>query len=134
MPKKQATNEYGQQIIKWKVPEYDKHNRDKGWYIISSLVAFALLIYAFFSGNFLFAVIVIISGIVIILHDGQEPDIVNFALTDEGVIVGRKFYDYDEFKFFSIVYKPRQEVKNLYFEFFTSCLGLYTMEKNLNSS
>ena len=52
MSRKQATNEYGQQIIKWKVPEYDKHNRDKGWYIISSLVAFALLIYAFFSGNF----------------------------------------------------------------------------------
>ena len=42
---------------------------------------------------------------------------VKISLTDEGVIVGKKFYDYDEIKDFSVVYKPRQEVKNLYFEF-----------------
>jgi len=117
MPKKQKITDYGDEIMSWKVPEYEKHERSTGWYIISSIVALLLLLYSFFSGNFLFAVIVIIAAIVIILHDGSHPDLIEVSLTDEGVIVGKKFYDYDELKDFSVIYKPRQEIKNLYFEF-----------------
>jgi len=70
-----------------------------------------------FSGNFLFAAIIIIGALVIIIHDDREPMRVDFSITDEGLIVGKRFYDYDEIKDFAIVYKPHQEVKNLYFEF-----------------
>jgi len=117
MPKKQATIDYGEEIISWQVPEYEKHQRTKSWYIMASIITLLLLLYSFFSANFLFAVIIIVVALVIILHDGQEPRQVKVSLTDEGVIMGRKFYDYDEIKNFSIVYKPRQEIKNLYFEF-----------------
>lgn len=107
----------GKKIIGWSIPEYDKHEREKNWYIISAAVGLLLLIYSFFSGNFLFAAIIIIGALVIIIHDGQEPMKINFIITDEGLLVGRKFYDYDIIKDFSIVYKPRENVKNLYFEF-----------------
>ncbi|MDD5290549.1 MAG: hypothetical protein PHZ04_00330 [Patescibacteria group bacterium] len=114
MPKNQ---EKKPENIDWQVPEYDKHEKGKNWYIFYSLLAFLLIIYSFFSGNFLFAVIIIIAAVVIVLRDGQEPDLVKISLTEEGVTVGKKFHDYDEFKNFSIVYKPQQEIKNLYFEF-----------------
>lgn len=118
MPKKQEkTTSREDEDISWQVPEYEKHKKGKGWYIFYSIIAFLLILYSFLSGNFLFAVIIIIAAIVIVLRDGQEPDSVRISLTAEGVIVGRKFYDYDEFKDFSIVYKPKLEVKNLYFEF-----------------
>jgi len=117
MAKKPATIDYGDEIISWQVPEYEKHNRTKAWYITASIVALLLLLYSFFSGNFLFAVIIIVVTLVIILHDGREPDSVKVNITDEGIIVGRKFYDYDDLKDFSIIYKPRQKIKNLYFEF-----------------
>jgi hypothetical protein len=119
MPKKQGEQQidYGDEIIGWEVPEYEKHERTKAWYITASIIAVLLLLYSFWTANFLFAVIIIITSLVIILHDGQEPDMVRFSITDEGIIIGRKFYDYDEIKDFSIVYKPRQGVKNLYFEF-----------------
>jgi len=106
--------------INWQIPEYEKHERGKRWYIFSTIASLLLLLYSFLSGNFLFAVIIIVVAIVIILHDGQEPQQIRVNLTDEGVEVGRKFYDYDEFKDFSVVYKPRQGVKNLYFEFKSS--------------
>jgi len=112
--------DFGDEIIGWTVSEYDKHERTKGWYITASIVALLLLFYSFMSANFLFAVIIIVVALVVVLHDGQEPDKVKFSLTDEGVMIGRKFYDYDEIKDFSIVYKPRQEIKNLYFEFKTA--------------
>ncbi|MFH1522383.1 MAG: hypothetical protein ABIE43_01025 [Patescibacteria group bacterium] len=117
MVKKQNATDYGDEIISWQVPEYEKHTRNKSWYIIAIIIALLLMLYSFFNTNFLFAVIIIITAIVIIMHDGQEPAMIKISLTDEGMIVGRKFYDYDDFKNFSIVYKPRQEVKNLYFEF-----------------
>jgi len=120
MPEKQnSSDELGKIIASWSIPEYDKHERERNWYIIAAIVGLIFLIYSFFSGNFLFAAIIIIGAFVIIMHDGQEPAQVNFSITDEGLIVGRKFYDYDVIKDFSIVYKPRENVKNLYFEFKT---------------
>jgi hypothetical protein len=61
--------------------------------------------------------IIIVISIIIILNDGQKPMTVNFSITDEGVMIGKKFYDYDELKNFSVIYKPRRDIKNLYFEF-----------------
>jgi len=117
MAKKPTIIDLGDEIVGWETPEYEKHERTKLWYIIAIVTALLLLLFAFLTANFLFAVIIIIVSLVIILHDSREPDMIKVSLTDEGVIVGRKFYDYDELKNFSIVYKPRQDVKNLYFEF-----------------
>ena len=119
LEKQNSSDELGKIITSWSIPEYDKHERERNWYIIAAIVGLIFLIYSFFSGNFLFAAIIIIGAFVIIMHDGQEPAQVNFSITDEGLIVGRKFYDYDVIKDFSIVYKPRENVKNLYFEFKT---------------
>lgn len=108
---------YGNEIASWQVPEYEKHERTKLWYITTIVIALALLLFAFFTKNFLFAVIIITAGFITILHDGREPDLIKITVTNEGIIVGRKFYDYDEIKDFSIVYKPSQGIKNLYCEF-----------------
>lgn len=133
MPENQEQINYGDEIIGWAVPEYEKHERPKSWYIAASIVAVLLLIYSFWTANFLFAVIIIVASLVIILHDGREPDLVRFSITDEGIIIGRKFYDFDEIKDFSIVYKPKQGVKNLYFEFKNSLkhrLSIPLQDKN----
>ncbi|MDD5071925.1 MAG: hypothetical protein PHQ42_04300 [Patescibacteria group bacterium] len=118
MPKNQEKSRESElKNIGWQVPEYDKLNKGGGWYIFYGILGLSLILYSFFSGNFLFAVIIIIAAIVIILRDGQEPDLIKISLTEEGVIVGKKFHDYDDLKNFSIVYKPKQAIKNLYFEF-----------------
>ncbi len=117
MPQSAKTIDYGKKIMGWKIPEYDKHERTQNWYVIAAIVGALLVIYSFFSGNFLFAAIIIIGAFVIIMHDGQEPVKIDFNITDEGVIVGKNFYAYDTLKDFSLVYKPNQKIKNLYFEF-----------------
>lgn len=111
------TGDYGHGLISWEVPEYDKHDRAKSWYIKAGLIALLLVIYSFLTANFLFAIIVIIVSLVVVLHDGQEPERVVFSISDDGIIIGSRFYDYDDISNFSVVYKPSLEVKNLYFEF-----------------
>jgi len=115
--KKEIKTNFGTILASWAVLEYDKHPRSKNWYILSFILAFALLIFSYFTDNFLFAVIILIFALITILHDGQLPGRVRFAITEEGVIIGKKFIDWDEIENFSIIYKPLEGVKNLYFEF-----------------
>lgn len=117
MEESQQTTGYGQVFASWQVPEYDKHERSKNWYIAVSAVVVVLLAYSYFTANFLFAVIIIVGSMVVIINDGQEPALVDVGLATDGVIVGKKFYDYDEIKHFAIVYKPNLGVKKIYFEF-----------------
>ncbi len=105
------------EIISWEVPEYEKHERSKRWYLLFGIIALAFLIYAAATGNFLFAIIIIIAGFVLILNDARTPQSVVIGLTTEGIIVGRKFFDYDEMQSFAIIYKPHADIKQLYFEF-----------------
>ncbi len=104
-------------IIEWRVPEFETHQRTKKWYFYAILISAILLLFAFLSGNYLFAIFIILSAIIIVLHDKQEPIPVYFAITTTGIIIGKKRYDYSELKNFSIVFKPHLNKKNLYFEF-----------------
>jgi hypothetical protein len=109
--------DYGRELARWRVPEHDKYVRTRSWYIGAGIVAFLMLIFAFYTLNFLFAVIIIIVSAIIFWRDTQESEIVDVFLTTEGVIIGRKFYDYEELKDFCLLFKPRDNVKHLYFEF-----------------
>lgn len=103
--------------FEWEIEEYTRHERTKQWYAIAISVALFLMLFSFLTGNFLFAVIIVITALVVILHDGSAPARVRVLLTSEGVSVGRKFYDYDEINDFTVIYKPQHGVKNIYFEF-----------------
>lgn len=105
------------EIISWEIPEYEKHSRSKLWYLIFAIIAILMLVYAVFTANFLFAIIIIIGGLIMIINDARNPQGVLVTIANEGVIVGRKFYDYDEIRSFSIVYKPAIGVKKIYFIF-----------------
>jgi len=104
-------------LFSWMISEYEQPLRTRNWYIGAISVAVVFLIFAIISKNFLFAVIIIISALIYILHDGSQPMKVLFAVEKEGIKIGRKFYDFDEIATFAVVYKPKMNVKNLYFEF-----------------
>lgn len=110
-------NESTHKEITWEVPEYDMHERSRNWYIVASIIAALLFIYAIISSNYLFIIIIILTVFLVIAREKHDVNkiIVMFGL--EGLNIGKAFYDYDLFKNFSIVFKPHQNVKNLYLEF-----------------
>ncbi len=134
------------QYLSWQVPEYDKHERGKKWYIIATIVLIVFLFFCFFeinswkivflgtNSNFIFALILIISAIITIINDGQKPNMVDFKIGPEGVNIGKKFYDYDELKHFSVIYKPNMDIKHLYLEFKNSLtrprLSIHLMDQD----
>ena len=123
------------QSLSWQVPEYEPKERNRRWYTLAVIFLLIALFFCFFeihawkpvflglNSNFIFALILILSSIVMIINDGQDPRIVDFKIGPEGINIGKKFYDYDELKHFSIIYKPNMEVKHLYIEFKNSLIN-----------
>ncbi len=116
MPKdiSRVTVPVGTLIFEWEVKEYDEHERSRRWYYIMFGLGVLLIVQAIYTKNYLFAMILVLFGIILYIHEMQAPAEVYFAITETGVIVGRKFYRYSEFTNFWIIYNP-PEVKNLYF-------------------
>lgn len=102
--------------MSWRVPEYQHHHRGILWYIIAIIVVIALIVFCIFTNNFLFAFFIIIATAVLIIDDSRHPNKVRVEINEDGLYLGQKFYDFDEFKNFAIVYKPKEEIKNLYLE------------------
>ena len=101
-------------VFDWEVNEYEKHDRNKRWYVITAIVGVALLLYSVISGNYLFTLVVVLFGIVLFLQDMQQPMQVSFAVTETGIVVGSTYYPFKEITSYWIIYNP-PEVKNIYF-------------------
>lgn len=104
-------------VISWTVPEYSNNKKNKRWYLMAGIVGILLLIYSLFTANFLFAVIVVTAAMIIIMRQGEKVSLLEVTITDDGVEVGKDSYNWDGFNNFSIVYRPKEDIKNLYFEF-----------------
>jgi hypothetical protein len=116
----------GSPQLEWEVDEYPAHQRSKVWYIIASVVGVALIIYDVATANFLFAVIILMVGVITLLSSLVPPDRVPVVITNTGVVVSDLYYDFQSIKDFSIAYDP-PHVKNLYLEFHSPWQPLLTV-------
>lgn len=105
---------YGKILAEWAVPEYIKYQRTKTWYVVMGSIGVALLLYAAFTKNFLFVVILLLVALIAYLHERQNPEILEFMILEGGVVLGTRYYPYKEIKSFWIIYEP-PDVKMLYF-------------------
>jgi len=111
-----VATEFGRILIAWQVDEYPNHDRSRLWFVLGAIGAVLLIIYAIATANFLFAVILLTGGIVILLSTFQAPEKIDVGITSNGIIVGDHFHNYKEIKNFSIAYEP-PAVKTLYVDF-----------------
>ena len=111
-----SITEYGKILASWQVDEYPNHDRSRTWYVLGAIGGVCLIIYAIATANFLFAIIILISGIITLLSTFQAPEKLDIAITSSGIIVGNDYYVYKEVKDFSIIYEP-PTIKVLYFDF-----------------
>jgi len=105
----------GEILYKWTVPEYEKHERGTLWYALILGFGSLLVIYGLFSNNFLFALIIILAGIILFIQSRQEAPDVSVQITEFGVGLGGRFYSYSELDNFYIIYQP-PDVKTLFIE------------------
>lgn len=105
----------GEILHSWRIKEYERHERPTAWYVLMGVLGALLVGYGIFSGNFLFALIVVLFAIILFLQSHQEPSEFPFCVTELGVCVNNRFYPYSELGKFYLIYNP-PDVKMLFID------------------
>lgn len=102
----------GKILMEWEAPEYNHYEKGADWYWWAGLCAVLLLTLAVWQRSFLFGTLVLIGWFTVILHASKQPRIINFAITERGMLVEDRLYPWHELKSFWIFYNPplRQEI------------------------
>lgn len=100
-------------ILTWRTPEFIKYSKDNSWYwavgIIFASLVFVFLVLESFTGAILFGLI----ATMVIVYGAKDPKMINASITEDGVLLGGLFHDYEEdLRSFWINYQPG-EVKEL---------------------
>ncbi len=106
--------QYGEVIASWRAPAFHHYRRGRWWYVIVALIAIGLLVYAFATANFLFAVLVVMFGMIVAIQSSRKPEPLDVTVTNVGVLHGSRFIPYKDLKSFWIIYDP--PVKTLYLD------------------
>lgn len=103
----------GQSLLRWTFTEFKRPHRTRSWWITAGIVTAVLVIYSIFTSNFLFAIIVLIGAVLLINEYRRNPRRIECHITNTGIIIGKKFWRYNELRNYWIAYHP-PEVTNLY--------------------
>lgn len=116
----------------WAFPEFKQHEHSRKWWIWFIVIDLALLLFALFTTNFLFALIIVIITGIIIFREYHGAEEVTCSIADDGIGVNDRLYEWREIENFWFAYEP-PEVKELYFKFksfFSPSLTIPLQEEN----
>lgn len=103
-------------IFAWEAEEFKKSEFDPWKIGVLATVAVIIIIYAVFTANYLFALIIIMAAIIVQIFTKKEPAKVNVSITNQGVRVNDNYFSYEkDLRSFWILYNP-PEVKTLNFD------------------
>jgi len=93
-------------LLHWRAPEYEKYERGRRWYLYVALVLLAIIGYAVYTDSPIMAITFVLIGVVGYIFLNRDPQTIDFAVTQDGIIAGREMYDFDIIKSFWIFYEP----------------------------
>ena len=100
-------------IFEWRSPEHRFDKKTADWYWMFGIACIAITTLAFYFGNILFGIFIIIAGITIGTLSYKETKEVEVKITTKGVILGRKLYPWRSYSMFSIDYEHMHESRIL---------------------
>lgn len=99
----------------WETKPFTRYERSKSWYLWMTITAVFLVAYSIWSGNFLFAFLVLLVGIILILAGNEEPAPILVQVGENGIVWDGQMHLYQDLGEFGIVYQPPY-TKVLYIE------------------
>ena len=107
---------HGDLRTEWKFPEFVPHARSRAWYLMFMLAVAAFGALAVWQANYTFLMIIVLATVIYVIRLRMQPPLVTFSIREEGIEISGRFYAWEEFKEYWILYKP-PTVKKLYLEF-----------------
>lgn len=94
-------------LMNWESREFIQYDRNPAWILVVYILASLILIYAIWTMNFLFAVLVVLFTIVIVIYTQRKPNILKVAVMKKGFKINDTLYTYeDDLENFWVLYNP----------------------------
>lgn len=89
-------------VVAWEAPAHHHIEKSSDWFWALGIITVSASAAAFFFGNFLFAILIIIAACIMALLANREPQTVSYAVTPRGLRVGDRLYPYSTLEAFYI--------------------------------
>jgi hypothetical protein len=92
-------------LCHWQAPEFEARQRDKRWFVYLALALMAIIGYAVYANSPIMAITFILIGVVGYTYIEKEPRILDFMITEDGIVAGKEIFEYERIKSFWIFYE-----------------------------
>lgn len=89
-------------LLTWWAYEYPLKKRGSDWFWALGILTASLFITAILLKNFLFAVLILISGTLLVLFSIRKPRVVTFEIFDTGILIEKHLYLFKDLDAFFI--------------------------------
>lgn len=86
--------------INWSFLEYEEKERNPDWFWALGVIVIASSITAIIFKNYFFAILLIISGILLAFFAIKKPEVVSYELNEKGLKIKDRIYLYEKIKAF----------------------------------
>jgi len=103
--------------LEWTALEYEDKERDPDWFWALGIIVVTSSIASIIYGNYFFAVLIILSGVLLGFFAKKKPDVVYYELNSKGLRIRSRLYPYDNIKSFWVQIAHPDDVlmKDLFF-------------------
>lgn len=98
--------------LEWFAPEYEEKERSADWFWALGIIVVTSSVTSIIFGNYFFAVLLILSGILLGFFAIKKPETIHYELNNQGLKVRTRLYPYENIKSFWVQVDPNSE-KNL---------------------
>lgn len=86
----------------WQALEYEHKEKSSDWYWAVGIITFSVALTAFILGNYIFGIVVIVSGFSLAISASRKPEIATFELNKTGVVINSKQTSYTSLRSFYV--------------------------------
>ncbi len=90
------------ETLEWSALEYEERERSRDWFWALGIIVITGAITSIIYSNYFFAVLLILSGILLGFFATKKPDLVHCELNDTGIEIRTRVYPFREIKSFWI--------------------------------
>ena len=88
--------------ISWQIEEYSHREKTPDWYWALGVIAVAGAITAIIYKNILFAILIILSSLILGYYAAREPEIMDVSINEDGIKIRDYMYTFEKIKGFAI--------------------------------
>lgn len=86
-----------QTLLSWQAPEFVQTHKPMGWYVGIVVFFLLLIVIAIFTRQYITVGLFALMGVVLVMVSNRPPRVLEYSISNYGVMVGEKKYMFDDF-------------------------------------